>query len=94
MNKKLQAYVRHPRTKKYGYITRDCYKTKTEFKKILRQHGYAVVRISTTRDLAAQAYGFETFSAMKKHDSCFRAKTKLNSAYHQTIKKINRMPLI
>ena len=91
--KELHAYVRHPRTRKYGYITRDQYKTKTEFENILRRHGYTVIRISTTRDIAAQKYGFETFAAMKKHDSRFRAKFKLNSAYHQTIQKISRIPL-
>ena len=93
VNKELHAYVRHPETKKYGYIIRDRYQTKTEFKHALQRHGYTVVRISTTRDLAAQKYGFETFAAMKKHDSRFRAKTRLNSAYTRAIKTINQIPL-
>ena len=93
MNKELHAYVRHPVTKKYGYITRDRYKTKTEFKKALQQHGYTVVKISTVRDLEAQKHGFETFTAMKKHDRRFRDKFHLNSAYHHVIKSISLMPL-
>ncbi len=63
---KLSAYVREKGTKNYTVIERD-YPTKTAFYYDLRGNGYAVVRISNNRDLAAQDTGdYKSFSEMKE----------------------------
>lgn len=63
----LSAYVRCKQTKEYTNIARDTYTSKDTFAADLRCNGYAVVRISNNRDIAAQDAGFVTFAAMQKH---------------------------
>lgn len=61
----LSAVVRDKKTKEIHLIERD-YDSKKAFEKDLRSNGYAITRISSRRDIAAQDVGYETFAAMKK----------------------------
>ena len=81
----LHAVVRSKATGRKGIITRDRYTSKEQFWKVLEKHNYTVIKISNNRDLAAQEYGFDTFSAMKKHDKHFRESMKKDSAFTQII---------
>ena len=54
---KLTAYVRDRDTKKHSLITSE-YETKENFRKDLVGNGYTPIRISNTRDLEAQEYGY------------------------------------
>ena len=89
----LHALVRNKATGRKGTITRDKYTSKEQFWKVLEKHNYSVIRISNNRDLKAQEYGFETFSAMKKHDRRFRESMKRESAFTTVIKDINQIAL-
>lgn len=89
----LHALVRNKTTGRKGIITRDRYTSKEQFWKVLEKHNYTIIRISNNRDLAAQEYGFETFSAMKKHDRHFRESMKKDSAFTSIIEHISRLPL-
>lgn len=63
----LSAYVRDKKTKQYTVIVRD-YPSKEKFRKDLNANGYAVVRISNNRDLAAQDKGnYKSFNELKKY---------------------------
>ena len=90
----LKARVRNKSTRKTGTITKSNYTSKEQFWKVLEKHNYIVINISTTRDLAAQEYGFETFTAMKKHDKHFRETTGRESAFTKIIDDISRLPLL
>lgn len=89
----LHAHVRNKTTGRKGIITRDRYTSKEQFWTALERHNYTVIKISNNRDLAAQEYGFETFSAMKKHDKYFRETVKKKSAFTSIIEGINQIPL-
>jgi hypothetical protein len=89
----LRALVRNKATGRKGIITKDKYTSKEQFWRVLERHNYIVIRISNNRDLAAQEYGFDTFSAMKKHDKHFRETTKKDSAFTKIIDDISRLPL-
>ena len=89
----LRALVRNKTTRRKGIITRTQYSSKEQFWKVLEEHNYIVIRISNNRDLKAQEYGFETFSAMKKHDRHFRETMKKDSAFTKIIDEISQLPL-
>ena len=89
----LHAVVRNKATGRKGIIVRDRYTSKEQFWKVLERHNYTIIRISNNRDLAAQEYGFETFSAMKKHDKHFRESMNKDSAFTPIIDQISRLPL-
>lgn len=89
----LHAQVKHKTTNRKGIITRTKYSSKEQFWEALEKHNYTVIRISNNRDLAAQEYGFETFSAMKKHDKQFREMMEKDSAVTEIIESISRLPL-
>ena len=89
----LHALVRNKATGRKGIITRDKYISKEQFWRVLEKHNYTVLRISNNRDLKAQEYDFETFSAMKKHDKHYRETMKKDSAFTKIIDEISRLPL-
>ncbi|WAB25024.1 hypothetical protein M3_0073 [Lysinibacillus phage vB_LfM_LysYB1] len=61
----LSAYVRDKDTGEETVIVRD-YPSKVKFAKDLKMNGYSVIRISNKRDLAAQNFGYESYTKMKK----------------------------
>ena len=90
----LHAVVRNKATGRKGIIRKSKYTSKEQFWKVLEEHNYTVIKISNNRDLKAQEYGFETFSAMKKHDRHFRETMKKDSAFTAIIDDISRLPLL